>query len=190
MHVKEYLKCSVGGCDKRAIETVAVKSESTSFQDADFCALHLDMLKGQLEYSIGCSVIPTKLICKCGKPLFMNSTMCMDCLKSYLRSTNNPTLPLIEELELKLKELDKNQKHIDQLEMEKFLNSDLGEPWTEKDSEKGVIKCPKCGKQFHKALYTLGFIHCNPEGCGEFFDINTLEILPKNEKGQVDLKKE
>ena len=58
----------------------------------------------------------------------------------------------------------------------------------------GIIKCPVCGNEFHRALYDFYFIHCNvrrsknggiEKGCGTFFDKMTGEILATNDQGQV-----
>jgi len=48
-----------------------------------------------------------------------------------------------------------------------------------------VVKCPMCKLEYNKGLYTLGFIHCAPNGCGVFLGPETLKVLPVNDKGQV-----
>ncbi len=53
-----------------------------------------------------------------------------------------------------------------------------------------IVKCPICESEFHKELYTLGFIHCNPWGCGIFFDPETRNVLPIDDEGRVILNSE
>ena len=53
-----------------------------------------------------------------------------------------------------------------------------------------TINCPVCGAEYIERLYTPGFIHCSPFGCGTFFDPKTLEVLPVNFQGQVIINTE
>ena len=52
--------------------------------------------------------------------------------------------------------------------------------------KKGHVKCPVCGHEYCKGLYTLGYIGCYD--CGIFFDTETRKVLPVNDRGQVILK--
>ena len=45
---------------------------------------------------------------------------------------------------------------------------------------RGVVKCPKCGAVYHRALYDFDYISCTTSGCGQDFIKCTGQPWPKN----------
>jgi hypothetical protein len=45
---------------------------------------------------------------------------------------------------------------------------------------RGVIKCPKCGSVYHRALYDFDYISCTKSGCGQDFIKCTGQPWPRN----------
>ena len=45
---------------------------------------------------------------------------------------------------------------------------------------RGVVKCPKCGSVYHRALYDFDYISCTKSGCGQDFVKCTGQPWPRN----------
>ena len=45
---------------------------------------------------------------------------------------------------------------------------------------RGVVKCPKCGSVYHRALYDFDYISCTKIGCGQDFIKCTGQPWPRN----------
>jgi hypothetical protein len=45
---------------------------------------------------------------------------------------------------------------------------------------RGVVKCPKCGSVYHRALYDFDYISCTKSGCGQDFIKCTGQPWPRN----------
>ena len=45
---------------------------------------------------------------------------------------------------------------------------------------RGVVKCPKCGSVYHRALYDFDYIGCTKSGCGQYFIKCTGQPWPRN----------